>query len=118
MSSFNNIWSQRSKVALGRLELWKIYLNLVTEYIQCYLDPEVTIYCEQRLFIDEQISQTEKWGKWNGQGKKIINPQWPGYVWDLVLKALKSIYDQKKTVKVHLSSGKFPNSMEISFNLT
>ena len=41
-----------------------------------------------------------------------------GYVWDLVLKALKSIYDQKKTVKVHLSSGKFPNSMEISFDLT
>ena len=50
------IYSQRSKVALGRLELWKIYLNLVTEYLQCYLDPEVTIYCEQRLFIDEQIS--------------------------------------------------------------
>ena len=43
MSSFNNIWSQPSKVALGRLELWKIHLNLVTEYLQCYLDPEVTI---------------------------------------------------------------------------
>ena len=56
MSSFNNIWSQPSKVALGRLKLWKIYFNLVTEYLQCYLDPEVTIYCEQRLFKDEQIS--------------------------------------------------------------
>ena len=32
-------------------------------------------------------------------------------------KALKSIYDQKKTVKVHLSPGKCPNSMEISFDL-
>ena len=45
MSGFNNIWSQRSKVALGRLEQWKIYPNLVTEYL-----------CEQRLLIDEQIS--------------------------------------------------------------
>ena len=26
------------------------------QYLQCYLDPGVTIYCEQRLFIDEQIS--------------------------------------------------------------
>ena len=51
-------------------------------------------------------------------GKNIINPQWPGYVRDLVLKALKSFYDQKETIKVHLSSGKFPNSMEISFYLT
>ena len=56
MSGFNNIWSQCSKVALGRLEQWKIYPNLVTEYLQCYLDPGVTIYCEQRLLIDEQIS--------------------------------------------------------------
>ena len=32
-------------------------------------------------------------------------------------KALNSIYDQKKTVKVHLSPGKCPNSMEISFDL-
>ena len=52
MSGFNSIWSQRSKVALGRLEQWKIYPNLVTEYLQCYLDPGVTIYCEQRLLID------------------------------------------------------------------
>ena len=52
MSGLNNIWFQRFKVALGG----KIYPNLVTEYLQCYLDPGVTIYCEQRLFIDEQIS--------------------------------------------------------------
>ena len=32
MSGFNNIWSQRSKVALGPLELWKIYPNLVTVF--------------------------------------------------------------------------------------
>ena len=56
MSGFNNIWSQRSKVALGRLEQWKIYPNLVTEYLQRYLDPGVNIYCEERLFIDEEIS--------------------------------------------------------------
>ena len=56
MSALINIWSQRSKVALGRLEQWKIYPNLVTEYLQCYLDPGVTIYCEQRLLIDKQIS--------------------------------------------------------------
>ena len=57
-------------------------------------------------------------GEMKRSRKKIINPYWPGYVWDLVLKALKSIYDKKKTVKVHLSSGKFPKSMEISFDLT
>ena len=58
MSGLNNIWFQRFKVALGRLEQWKIYPNLVTEYLQCYLDPGVIIYCEQRLFIDKQISLT------------------------------------------------------------
>ena len=56
MSGLNNIRFQRFKVALGRLEQWKIYPNLVTEYLQCYLHPGVTIYCEQRLFIDKQIS--------------------------------------------------------------
>ena len=56
MSGLNNIWFQRFKVALGRLEQWKIYPNLVTEYLQCYLDPGVITYCEQRLFIDKQIS--------------------------------------------------------------
>lgn len=55
MSGFNNIWSLRSKIALGRLEQWKIYSNLVTEYLQCYLDPGVNIHCEQRLFLDVQI---------------------------------------------------------------
>ena len=33
MSAFNNIRSQRSKVALGRLEQWKINPNLVIEYL-------------------------------------------------------------------------------------
>ena len=56
MSGFNNIWSQRSKVALGRLEHWKIYPNLVTEYLQCYHDLGVAIYCERRLLKDKQIS--------------------------------------------------------------
>ena len=118
MSGFNNIWSQRSKVALGRLEQWKIYPKLVTEYLQCYLDPEVTIFCEQRLFIDEQISLKKRIGEMKWSRKKIINPYWPGYVWDLVLKALKSIHAQRETVKAHLSSGKFPNSVEVSFDLT
>ena len=49
---FSNIWSQRSKIAPGRLEQWKIYPNLVN---QCYLHSEVTIYYEQLLFKDEQI---------------------------------------------------------------
>ena len=53
----------------------------------------------------------KKWGNWNGQGEKIINPY-------LVLEALISIHDQKKTVKVYLSSRTFLNGMEISFNLT
>ena len=39
--------------------------------------------------------------------KKIINPY-------LVLEALISIHDQKKTVKVYLSSRKILNDMEIS----
>ena len=43
--------------------------------------------------------------------KKIINPY-------LVLEVLISIHDQKKTVKVYLSSRKFLNGMEISFLLT
>ena len=62
MSDFNNIWFQRSKVALSRREQWKIYPNLVTEYLSCYLDLGVTIYCEQRFFIDEQISLTKNGG--------------------------------------------------------
>ena len=37
MFGFNNVWSQHSKVALGRIEQWKIYPNLDTEYLQCYL---------------------------------------------------------------------------------
>ena len=49
--------------------------------------------------------------------KKIIYPLWPGYVWDLVLKAPRSIHDQKKTVKIRLLSWKFPNTIEISFDL-
>ena len=56
MSGFNKMWSQRSKVALGRIEQRKIYPNLLTEYLQCYLDPGVTIYCQPSLFIDKQIS--------------------------------------------------------------
>ena len=56
MSGFNNMWSQRSKVALGPLEQGEIYPNLVTEYLQCYLNPGVIIYCEERLFIDKHIS--------------------------------------------------------------
>ena len=56
MSGFNNIWSRRSKVALDPIEQGKIYPNLVTECLQCYLHPEVIIYCEQSLFIDKQIS--------------------------------------------------------------
>ena len=56
MSGFNKMWSQRSKVALGRLEQRKIYPNLLTEYLQCYFDPGVTIYCQPSLFIDKQIS--------------------------------------------------------------
>ena len=43
--------------------------------------------------------------------EKIINPY-------LVLEALISIHNQKKTVKVYLSSRKFLNGMEISFHLT
>ena len=43
--------------------------------------------------------------------EKIINPY-------LVLEALISIHDQKKMVKVYLSSRKFLNGMEISFLLT
>ena len=43
--------------------------------------------------------------------EKIINPY-------LVLEALISIHNQKKTVKVYLSSRKFLNGMEISFLLT
>ena len=74
MSGFNNMWSRRSKVALGPIEQGKIYPNLVTEYLQCYLNPGVIIYCEERLFIDKHISWTKKYGKWIGQGKKIINP--------------------------------------------
>ena len=56
MSGFNNMWSRRSKVDLGPLEQGKIYPNLVTEYLQCYLNPWVIIYCEERLFIDKHIS--------------------------------------------------------------
>ena len=56
MSGFNNIWSRCSKVASGPLEQGKIYPNLVTEYLQCYLNPGVIIYCEQSLFINKQIS--------------------------------------------------------------
>ena len=56
-----NVWFsqyvfRRSKVDLGPLEQGKIYPNLVTEYLQCYLNPGVIIYCEDRLFIDKHIS--------------------------------------------------------------
>ena len=97
MSGFNNIWFQRSKVALSRREQCKIYPNLVTEYLSCYLDPGVTIYCEQRFFIDEQISLTKNGGKWNSQGKKLstCNDLAMFGTWSSV-KALKYIYDQKK----------------------
>ena len=55
---FDNMWSQRSKVALGRLEQWKIYPNSKFSNIisQCYLDPGDTTYYEERLFLDEQVS--------------------------------------------------------------
>ena len=52
------MWSQRSKVALGRLEQWKIYPNSKFSNIisQCYLDPGDTTNYEERLFLDEQVS--------------------------------------------------------------
>ena len=59
MSGFNNIWSQRTKVALGRLEQWKIYPNLVTEYLQRYLDPGVNIYCEEHRFHKQKNGGNE-----------------------------------------------------------
>ena len=74
MSGFNNMWSRRSKVALGPIEQGKIYPNLVTEYLQCYLNPGVIIYCEERLFIDKHISWTKKIGKMNWSRKKNYQP--------------------------------------------
>ena len=47
------MWSQRSKVALGRLEQLPQLSNLIS---QCYLDPGDTTYYEERLFLDEQVS--------------------------------------------------------------
>ena len=46
MSGFNKMWSQRSKVAIGRLEQRKIYPHLVTDYLLLWT----------KLFIDKQIS--------------------------------------------------------------
>ena len=40
----------------------KIYPNLLAWYLQCYLDPEVAIYLEQYLFMDELIALIKKWG--------------------------------------------------------
>ena len=74
MSGFNNMWSRPSKVALGPIEQGKIYPNLVTEYLQCYLNPGVIIYCEERLFIDKHISWTKKIGEMNWSRKKNYQP--------------------------------------------
>ena len=73
ISGFDNMWSQRSKVALGRLEQWKIYPNSKFSNIisQCYLDPGGL----WRTFVPRWTSfVNKKWGKWNGQGKKNYQP--------------------------------------------
>ena len=53
ITDFDHRLSQCSKVVLRRLEQWKIHPNLLAWYLQCYLDPEVSIYMEQSLFMDE-----------------------------------------------------------------
>ena len=55
MTDFHDKLSQLSKVVLRCLE----ELNLLTWYLQCYLDPEVTIYFEQWMFMEELISLTK-----------------------------------------------------------
>ena len=50
----------------------KIYPNLLAWYLQCYLDPEVAIYLEQYLFMDELIALIKKWGNLKGKKGKLL----------------------------------------------
>ena len=50
----------------------KMYPNLLAWYLQCYLDPEVAIYLEQYLFMDELIALIKKWGSFKVKKGKLL----------------------------------------------
>ena len=82
MTDFDHRLSQRWKVVLRRLEQYKIYPNLLAWYLQCYLDPEVAIYLERCLLMDELIPLIKKkGGKCKGQRRKVINLWLRSYIW-------------------------------------
>ena len=55
------------------LQQEKMYPNLLAWYLQCYLDPEVAIYLEQCLFIDELIELILKnWGNLKVKGEQLL----------------------------------------------
>ena len=72
MTDFDEWLSQRSKVVLRRLEQKKIYPNLLAYYLQCYLDPEVTIYFEQCLFHGQIYFIDKKKGEIKRSKKMMI----------------------------------------------
>ena len=50
-----------------------MYPNLLAWYLQCYLDPEVAIYLEQCLFMDELIELILKnWGNLKVKGEQLL----------------------------------------------
>ena len=67
----------------------KIYPNLLAWYLQCYLDPEVAIYLEQYLFMDELITLIKKWGNLKvKKGKLLIYDELAIFDWDQLLNQL------------------------------
>ena len=55
------------------------------------LDPEVAIYLEQCLFMDDLIPLIKKWGRFKGQRRKVIYLCWLTYIWDRQLAGQKSV---------------------------
>ena len=56
----------------------------ISNVTQCP-NPEIAIYLEECLFMDEFISLVKKWGKCKGQTKKVISLWWLSYIWDQFL---------------------------------